>query len=125
LVGEDPWNKVNAYISNNTADWKDLNLKFVLETYRDYLTCFDGAQQASDAREWFVRKLWPVCVSVMAKAKRWDKDCDGMIENDPDHPDQTYDIWIMNGPRYTYSTKMTVVPVDTLKKVNIGHFVSL
>ena len=90
---------MNAYISHNTAEWKDLNLKFVLESYRDYLTCFDGADASQDQKKWFLAKLWPVCVSVMDKARRWDKDGDGMIENDPDHPDQTYDMWTMDGPR--------------------------
>ncbi|VDK70220.1 unnamed protein product [Gongylonema pulchrum] len=28
---------MNAYMLNDTCDWKDLNLKFILACYRDYV----------------------------------------------------------------------------------------
>lgn len=31
FVAEEPWEKVNAYTIHDTAQWKDLNLKFVLQ----------------------------------------------------------------------------------------------
>lgn len=31
----------------------------------------------------------------------WDEDKDGLIENGG-FPDQTYDCWVMSGPRYEY-----------------------
>lgn len=50
---DEPWLRVNAYVVHDTADWKDLNLKFVLQVYRDYhLT---GDQD-------FLRDMWPVCL---------------------------------------------------------------
>ena len=30
-LAEDPWEKINAYTIHDTAQWKDLNLKFVLQ----------------------------------------------------------------------------------------------
>lgn len=33
---DEPWTKVNAYNMHPTHNWKDLNLKFVLQVYRDY-----------------------------------------------------------------------------------------
>ena len=33
---DEPWNKVNAYNMHPTHNWKDLNLKFVLQVFRDY-----------------------------------------------------------------------------------------
>ena len=34
---EEPWLLINAYISHDTADWKDLGLKYILQIYRDYV----------------------------------------------------------------------------------------
>ncbi|XP_021344256.1 non-lysosomal glucosylceramidase-like [Mizuhopecten yessoensis] len=33
---DEPWASLNAYIIHPTCEWKDLNLKFVLQTYRDF-----------------------------------------------------------------------------------------
>uniref|UniRef100_A0A4X2L2T2 Non-lysosomal glucosylceramidase n=1 Tax=Vombatus ursinus TaxID=29139 RepID=A0A4X2L2T2_VOMUR len=53
---DEPWLRINAYLIHDTADWKDLNLKFVLQIYRDfYLT----------GNESFLRDMWPVCQAVM------------------------------------------------------------
>lgn len=37
---------------HDTADWKDLNLKFVLQVYRDYYLTCDTL---------YLRDMWPVC----------------------------------------------------------------
>lgn len=50
---DEPWLRVNAYVIHDTADWKDLNLKFVLQVYRDYYLTGDQG---------FLRDMWPVCL---------------------------------------------------------------
>lgn len=49
---DEPWQRVNAYLIHDTATWKDLNLKFVLQVYRDYFLMQDMA---------FLRDMWPIC----------------------------------------------------------------
>lgn len=34
---DEPWSRMNAYIIHPTQEWKDLNTKFVLQVYRDYI----------------------------------------------------------------------------------------
>ena len=36
FVAEEPWEKVNAYTIHDTAQWKDLNLKFVLQVCLEF-----------------------------------------------------------------------------------------
>lgn len=43
---------MNAYLIHDTAGWKDLNLKFVLQVYRDF-------HLTQDAR--YLRDMWPIC----------------------------------------------------------------
>lgn len=50
---DEPWLRVNAYLIHDTADWKDLNLKFVLQVYRDYHLTGDQG---------FLKDMWPVCL---------------------------------------------------------------
>ncbi|KAG8089411.1 hypothetical protein GUJ93_ZPchr0011g27524 [Zizania palustris] len=83
----DPWFKVNAYTLYNTDRWKDLNPKFVLQVYRDVVTTGDKS---------FARAVWPSVYMAMAYMEQFDRDKDGMIENE-DFPDQTYDVWSMAG----------------------------
>ncbi|KAM3293830.1 hypothetical protein ACQJBY_037011 [Aegilops geniculata] len=83
----DPWIKVNAYTLHNTDRWKDLNPKFVLQVYRDVVATGDKS---------FARAVWPSVYMAMAYMEQFDKDKDGMIENE-DFPDQTYDVWSMAG----------------------------
>ncbi|XP_067171616.1 non-lysosomal glucosylceramidase isoform X3 [Apteryx mantelli] len=49
---DEPWQRVNAYLIHDTASWKDLNLKFVLQVYRDYYLTHDSL---------YLRDMWPVC----------------------------------------------------------------
>ncbi|KAL3598027.1 hypothetical protein D5086_005945 [Populus alba] len=83
----DPWFEVNAYNLHNTDRWKDLNPKFVLQVYRDVIATGD---------EKFARAVWPSVYVAMAYMDQFDKDGDGMIENDG-FPDQTYDTWSLSG----------------------------
>uniref|UniRef100_A0A803N477 Non-lysosomal glucosylceramidase n=1 Tax=Chenopodium quinoa TaxID=63459 RepID=A0A803N477_CHEQI len=83
----DPWFEVNAYNLHNTDRWKDLNPKFVLQVYRDVVATGDKK---------FALAVWPSVYVAMAYMDQFDKDGDGMIENDG-FPDQTYDTWSVSG----------------------------
>jgi non-lysosomal glucosylceramidase len=83
----DPWFEVNYYNLYNTDRWKDLNPKFVLQVYRDVV--------ATDDKN-FAKAVWPSVYIAMAYMDQFDKDEDGMIENDG-FPDQTYDTWTVTG----------------------------
>ncbi|KAL2939448.1 Non-lysosomal glucosylceramidase [Bienertia sinuspersici] len=83
----DPWFEVNAYNIYNTDRWKDLNPKFVLQVYRDFIATGDKR---------FAQAVWPSVYVAMAYMDQFDKDGDGMIENEG-FPDQTYDTWSVFG----------------------------
>lgn len=85
---EDPWEKINAYTIHDTAQWKDLNLKFVLQVYRDYKATNDTQ---------FLQDMWPIAKTVISKTMLHDTDGDGLIENSG-FADQTYDAWPVTGP---------------------------
>ncbi|XP_078701010.1 non-lysosomal glucosylceramidase-like [Branchiostoma floridae x Branchiostoma belcheri] len=84
---DEPFVHVNAYMIHDTSDWRDLNLKFVLQVFRDY---FVGRDKD------FLAFMWPRAQAVMTKALTWDTDEDGMIDNSG-AADQTYDAWIVTG----------------------------
>lgn len=84
---EDPWYKVNAYYFQDSNQWKDLNLCFALQVYRDYRVTQDKD---------YLREMWPAVQAAMEHIEQWDLDSDGLIENDG--PDQTFDTWAMVGP---------------------------
>ena len=88
LPGEDPWNLVNGYNLHDVNEWKDLNPKFVLQVYRDAVATGD---------EQFLADLFPVMEAALKRVARFDRDGDGLIENDG-FPDQTYDVWSVKGP---------------------------
>ncbi|MBA0783351.1 hypothetical protein Gotri_001079 [Gossypium trilobum] len=83
----DPWFEVNAYNLFNTDNWKDLNPKFVLQIHRDIVATGDKS---------FAQAVWPSVYTAMAFMDQFDKDRDGMIENEG-FPDQTYDAWPVDG----------------------------
>ncbi|MQM01516.1 hypothetical protein Taro_034276 [Colocasia esculenta] len=83
----DPWFEVNAYSLHNTDRWKDLNPKFVLQVYRDVVATGDKL---------FAQAVWPSVYTAMAYMEQFDKDGDGMVENEG-FPDQTYDVWSVKG----------------------------
>lgn len=83
----DPWFEVNAYNLFNTDRWKDLNSKFVLQAYRDMVATGDKS---------FAKAVWPAVFVAVAFMDQFDRDGDGMIENEG-FPDMTYDAWIVTG----------------------------
>jgi non-lysosomal glucosylceramidase len=86
---EDPFMQVNSFSWQNTNDWKDLNSKFVLMIYRDYV--FTGKKD----RE-FLRYTWPAVKEALDHLRQYDHTGDGLPQND-NYPDQTYDVWIVHG----------------------------
>ncbi|XP_049963211.1 non-lysosomal glucosylceramidase [Schistocerca serialis cubense] len=85
---EEPFLAINSYPIHDVSEWRDLNLKFVLQCYRDY--CFFDSCD-------YLEAMWPKIKTVMNKALTWDEDNDGLIENSG-FADQTFDAWIMKGP---------------------------
>ena len=102
--GGDPWFSVNSYNIQDISRWKDLNSKFILQTYRDYLLIDDIL---------FLEELWPAIDEAIMHlllftnvddpiSKPTDKyngespylHC--MVENQG-FPDQTYDAWSVTG----------------------------
>ncbi|KAM7488738.1 hypothetical protein LguiB_026222 [Lonicera macranthoides] len=87
LGTHDPWHEMNAYNIHDTSKWKDLNPKFVLQVYRDFAATGDLS---------FGADVWPAVCAAMEYMEQFDKDNDGLIENDG-FPDQTYDAWTVHG----------------------------
>ncbi|KAF5736655.1 non-lysosomal glucosylceramidase isoform X1 [Tripterygium wilfordii] len=87
LGTHDPWNEMNAYNIHDTSRWKDLNPKFVLQVYRDFAATGDMS---------FGVDVWPAVRAAMEYMEQFDRDNDGLIENDG-FPDQTYDTWTVHG----------------------------
>lgn len=83
----DPWFEVNAYNFFDTDRWKDLNSKFVLQVYRDLVATGDKS---------FAKAVWPAVFMAIAYMDQFDRDGDGMIENEG-FPDMTYDAWSATG----------------------------
>lgn len=87
LGTHDPWHEMNAYNIHDTSKWKDLNPKFVLQVYRDFAATRDMS---------FGVDVWPAVQAAMEYMEQFDRDDDGLIENDG-FPDQTYDAWTVHG----------------------------
>ncbi len=62
-------------------------LFFLNQVYRDVVATGDRV---------FARAVWPVVFAAMAYMDQFDRDRDGLIENDG-FPDQTYDTWTVHG----------------------------
>jgi non-lysosomal glucosylceramidase len=86
---EDPIQRANQYNWQNITVWKDLNSKYVLQVYRDYV--LTGSKD-----EDFLKYCWPAVKSAMDYLKRFDTAGDGLPQNQG-IPDQTYDTWRMRG----------------------------
>jgi non-lysosomal glucosylceramidase len=80
---EDPWVLVNSYNFQNVNRWKDLNPKFVLQVYRDYIATGDLG---------FVAEVWDAIREAINYVAQFDIDDDGILDNEG-FPDQTYDVW--------------------------------
>jgi non-lysosomal glucosylceramidase len=84
----DPFVLVNEPGWQDTNDWKDLNSKFVLMVYRDYVLTGKTDKQ-------FLRDMWPAVQIAMKYLEQFDHGS-GIPENSG-YPDQTYDSWIVRG----------------------------
>ena len=86
---EDPFALPNQFSWQDTNGWKDLNSKFVLMVHRDYV--LTGKKDAK-----FLRYTWPAVQEALTYLGKYDRDGDGVPENDG-YPDQTYDEWVVRG----------------------------
>jgi non-lysosomal glucosylceramidase len=86
---EDPFELPNGYGWQDANNWKDVNSKFVLMIYKDYV--FTGRRDVA-----FLRSTWPAVQEALEHLRQYDRAGDGLIEDD-DYPDQTYDNWIVHG----------------------------
>jgi non-lysosomal glucosylceramidase len=85
---EDPVVLVNQFDWQNTNRWKDLNTKYVLMVWRDFVL-----EGKSDLE--FLRYNYSDVKEAMEYLKQFDHG-DGLIENEG-YPDQTYDTWVTRG----------------------------
>jgi non-lysosomal glucosylceramidase len=86
---EDPFANVNQYNYQDVSNWRDLNSKYVLMIWRDYVWT------GRDDKE-FLRYSWSAVKQAMEHLRQYDSDDDGMIKNGG-FPDQTYDDWVARG----------------------------
>ena len=86
---EDPFVNANQYNYQDVSNWRDLNSKYVLMIWRDYV--LTGAKDTA-----FLKYSWSAVQQAMEHLKQYDTDGDGLIENGG-FPDQTYDDWIATG----------------------------
>jgi non-lysosomal glucosylceramidase len=83
-----PFVDVNEPGWQDTNDWKDLNSKFVLMVYRDFV--LTGRQDTA-----FLRDMWPAMKEAISYLQQFDHGS-GIPENSG-YPDQTYDSWTVRG----------------------------
>ena len=86
---EDPLVNVNQYNWQDVTNWRDLNSKYVLLVWRDYV--FSGSKDLD-----FLRYNYKSVRQALDYLKKFDTDGDGLIENGG-FPDQTYDAWPARG----------------------------
>jgi non-lysosomal glucosylceramidase len=84
----DPFIAVNEPGWQDTNDWKDLNSKFVLMVYRDYV--LTGRTDTA-----FLRETWPAVKDAIEYLRQFDHG--GGIPENSGYPDQTYDSWVVRG----------------------------
>lgn len=83
---EDPFIQANGYALKDSTGWKDLNSQFVLATYRTGQLMGRAWRQTH----------YPAIRLAMQQLAQYDRDGDGLIENDG-IPDQTFDNIPMRG----------------------------
>ncbi len=86
---EDPFVNANQYNYQDVSNWRDLNSKYVLMIWRDYV--WTGREDKE-----FLRYSWSAVRQAMERLRQYDTDGDGMIKNGG-FPDQTYDDWVARG----------------------------
>jgi non-lysosomal glucosylceramidase len=84
----DPFIAVNEPGWQDTNNWKDLNSKFVLMVYRDYV--LTGRNDTA-----FLRETWPAMKNAIEYLRQFDHG--GGVPENSDYPDQTYDDWVVHG----------------------------
>ena len=84
----DPFIAVNEPGWQDTNDWKDLNSKFVLMIYRDYV--LTGRTDTA-----FLRETWPAVKAAIEYLRQFDHG--GGVPENSGYPDQTYDSWVVRG----------------------------
>ena len=85
-----PWTILNAFDWQNANVWKDLNPKFPLRAYRDFLA--DGGLDIG-----FLLKMFEASVLAMDTLEEKFGDKTSHIPLNEGIPDQTYDTWRMKG----------------------------
>jgi len=88
VPNEDPFFAVNHFNWQDTNGWKDLNSKFALMVYRDYV--LTGRKDLA-----FLKEEWPAVKQAITYLQRFDHGS-GMPEGGG-YPDQTYDTWLVRG----------------------------
>ena len=86
---EDAFVKVNQYNYQDLSNWRDLNSKYVLMIWRDYV--MTGSKDVE-----FLRYAWKAIQQAMEQLGKYDSTGNGLIKNGG-FPDQTYDDWIARG----------------------------
>ena len=86
---EDPFFHTNQFSWQNTVRWKDLNSKFVLMVWRDYV--YSGKKDRA-----FLDYTWPSTKLALEYLKQFDLDNSGLPDGEG-FPDQTYDTWRVHG----------------------------
>ena len=84
----DPFVAVNEPGWQDTNDWKDLNSKFVLMVYRDYV--LTGRSDKP-----FLQENWPAVQAALEYLRQFDHG--GGVPENSGYPDQTYDDWVVRG----------------------------
>jgi len=95
------WSRLDSAGDGTTAPprWKDLNSKFILMVYRDYVWTGDRR---------FLKTMYPHVKRAFRWIRRMDKDGDGLPENEG--ADQTFDNWPFYGVNsYTSSIYLTAL----------------
>jgi non-lysosomal glucosylceramidase len=105
---EDPFKQINQFSWQDTNGWKDLNPKLVLMIYRDFV--FTGRKDES-----FLRDTWPAVQEAIAYLNKYDKDGDGLPENEA-YPDQTYDTWLVKGES-AYSASLYLAALRSAEEI--------
>ncbi|XP_051118072.1 uncharacterized protein LOC127242544 isoform X2 [Andrographis paniculata] len=112
LGTHDPWHEMNAYNIHDTSRWKDLNPKFILQVYRDFAATEDLS---------FGVDVWPAIRAAIEYMEQFDRDNDGLIENDG-FPDQTYDTWTVHGiSAYCGSLWLAALQAAAAMAQQLGH----
>ncbi len=85
-----PWVVLNAFDWQNGNVWKDLNPKFPLRAWRDYLRTGRGGAD-------FLKIVFPASVLALDTLERRFGDPASHLPRNEGIPDQTYDTWRMKG----------------------------